>query len=67
MGALRDTWHCTMEKQMAMFLTTVGHHRKTMTLIFISQGLVKLLVDTSIMCYMQSNYLAVGNMLLGRL
>lgn len=28
MGALRDTWHCTVEEQIAMFLTTVGHHKK---------------------------------------
>jgi len=34
MGALRDTWHCTIEEQIAMFLTTVGHHKKNSDISF---------------------------------
>ena len=34
MGALRYTWHCTIEEQIAMFLTTVGHHKKNSDISF---------------------------------
>ncbi|CAN6305408.1 unnamed protein product, partial [Urochloa humidicola] len=34
MGTLRDTWHCTIEEQIAMFLTTVGHHKKNSDISF---------------------------------
>jgi hypothetical protein len=34
MGALRDTWHCTIEEQIAMFLTNVGHHKKNSDISF---------------------------------
>ncbi|WVZ50677.1 hypothetical protein U9M48_001909 [Paspalum notatum var. saurae] len=34
MGSLRDTWHCTVEEQIAMFLTTVGHHKKNCDISF---------------------------------
>ena len=34
MGALRDTWHCTVEEQMAMFITTIGHHKKNSDISF---------------------------------
>jgi len=33
-GALRDTWHCTVQEQIAMFLTTVGHHKKNSDISF---------------------------------
>ena len=31
---LEDTWHCTVEEQVAMFLTTVGHHKKNIDISF---------------------------------
>uniref|UniRef100_A0A8R7NZ26 DDE Tnp4 domain-containing protein n=2 Tax=Triticum urartu TaxID=4572 RepID=A0A8R7NZ26_TRIUA len=34
MGPLKDTWHCTVEEQVAMFLTTVGHHKKNINISF---------------------------------
>ncbi|RLN11362.1 hypothetical protein C2845_PM09G14810 [Panicum miliaceum] len=34
MGAHRDTWHCTVEEQIVMFLTTVGHHKKNSDISF---------------------------------
>ncbi|WVZ77855.1 hypothetical protein U9M48_025668, partial [Paspalum notatum var. saurae] len=34
MDALRDTWHCTVEEQVAMFLQTVGHKKKNRDIKF---------------------------------
>jgi hypothetical protein len=34
MHALRDTWYCSVEKQLAMFLQAVGHKKKNRDIQF---------------------------------